>query len=607
MKTATFTRSLGLGVTAALVATAFPFTAASAAASYTLDIGSEDGSFFQPGDYAAGDITVQVKDAGADADVADDQDLRYVWTFTPFGGSPVLLPATGEDVQATDVAGKFVVPLPVSKGSGEYMLEVQLDDQPVGTTGAPTDVRTFTVGNSAEAGSTATVTGLDGGKPGQVDDANYVTITDASGDPVVDQVFTLKLDRGFFTDGDVSTADGALVGNLRQQGKTLTGITDSTGRLEFAGAGNTFQVGIARDAGFDDDGLATSAVTVAGVPTTGDQAAWDSASPLNGRLAIRLSPAGVQENAVNPTPVFKRTAYDVFALDQFGNPVASNAGSEILVGMEYTNTRDGFDSGDTDVLANLDRFGDIRLYAEIAGTVGVKGTWFEAPTTTYDSNNSNNGQTEDVADVVATTTSTWYQPSFNASRYSLTSSVTDTVRIGTTVTQTVRVRDQRNNPVDGLDVRFLRFAPDERRGEVVTTRTTNALGEATYTFIGTEAGTSTTTAVVTDGLRRRQLTSRVSFGKVVRAKLTKVKGSASGRGADRMTVTTRAIAPGARVYLYKIVKGKEIRVGIRTLNSKGKAVFSIRDRNRGSRTTYVAQVRSTTKTIADRSNKTKLR
>ena len=92
-----------------------------------------------------------------------------------------------------------------------------------------------------------------------------------------------------------------------------------------------------------------------------------------------------------------------------------------------------------------------------------------------------------------------------------------------------------------------------------------------------------------------------------RAKLVKAKGSSSGRGADRMTITTRAAAPGARAYLYKIVKGKEIRVGIRTLNRKGQAVFSIRDRNRGSRTTYVAQVRSTTTTIADRSNKTKLR
>lgn len=603
MKTATFTRSLGLGVTAALVATAFPFTAASAAAPYTLVVGSKDGSFFQPGDYSAGDIVVQVKDGQADHNVADDQDLRYSWTYESFSGTTVQLPTTGDDVQTTDVGGAFVVPLPVSQGPGTYELSAELDDEPVGATGGPTATRTFTVGNSAEAGSTATVTGLDGGTPGEADDANFVTIEDADGDPIVDQVFTLNLDHGFFTDGTstTGTAAGDEVGNLEQDGTRLTGITDSTGRLEFVTGSDTFQVGIARDAGFDDDGLVDASITVAGVTTSDNNVTWDSANPLNGDVAIRLSPAGVQENAVNPTPVTKRAFYDVFALDQFGNPVASNDADDIPIRLTFSNTRAGFDYDDDEPFANLTSFGDFYVYSELAGTVGIKGTWFEAPSTTF------GGQQGDTKDVFNTVSARSYGLNFNASSFSMTSSVTDTVRIGTTVTQTVRVRDQLGNPVDGYDVRFLRYGPDVSRGEVVATRTTNALGEATYSFIGTKAGRSTITAEVTDGLRRVQLFGRVSFGKVVRAKLVKTKGSSSGRGADRLTVTTRTAAPGARVYLYKIVKGKERLVGSRKLNRKGQAAFSIRDRNRSARTTYVAQVRSTAKTIADRSNTAKLR
>lgn len=596
MKTAMFIRSLGLGVTAALVATAFPFTAASAAAPYTLDAVSKDGSLFQPGDYATGDITVQVRDAlGATYDVVDDQDLDYTWTHTPFNGSPTILPA---EVQTTDVGGQFVVALPVVEGPGTYTLTADLENEPTGITASSASL-TLTVAEAAPAGSVAAVSGLTGGTPG-VADGGTVTVTDATQAPAADRLVTLTLDRGFFTDGTSATgnAAGDVAGNLKQAGTTLTAKTDADGEIPF-------QVGIARDGGFDDDGLVDASVKVTGVPTSGTTAAWNTASPLNGGVAIRLSPAGEQENPVNPTAVTKRAFYDVFALDQFGNPVTG-----VPIDVRFTEKggqcddcdNTGDDTYDSDFNAN----GDIWVLSNKAGTIDITGTWFEAPSTVF------NGSGTPVSvlngkDVSGTASASIYEPSFRASSFSMTSSVSDTVRIGTTVTQTVRVRDQLGNPVDGYDVRFLRFGPDEVRGEVVAAGTTNALGEATYSFIGTKAGRSTITAEVTDGLRRTQLTGQVSFGKVVRAKLVKTKGSSSGRGADRLTVTTRAAAPGARVYLYKIVKGKERRVGIRTLNRQGQAAFSIRDRNRGSRTTYVADVRSTTKTVADRSNKAKLR
>jgi hypothetical protein len=604
MKTATFTRSLGLGVTAVLVATAFPFTAASAKPLDTLEVVSKDGEFFQPSDYAAGDIAVQVTSGAAAIDVDDAQDLEYSWDYTPYGTGPtVTLPATGRDLQTTDTDGLFVVPLPVSQGPGTYKLNAQLEPDSKGSDAGPV-AGTFTVGNSAPAGSTATVSGLAGGTPGEAD-SGQVTVTDATNAPIVGQVFTLKLDHGFFTDGTSATGDaeGTLAGNLEQDGTTLTGMTDVNGKLTFRSGDSSFNIGIARDGGFDDDGSVDASVTVGGVATSGTKAAWSSADPLNGGVAIRLSPAGEQENPVNPTVAGNRAFYDVFALDQFGNPVDG-----VPIDVRFTEQGDQCDdcdnSGDDTYDSDLNANGDVYVLSNKAGAIDITGTWIEAPTTTFDANGDRKGG---VKDAVGTARATTYELNFNASSFSMTSSVSDTVRIGTTVTQTVRVRDQLGNPVQGYDVRFLRYAPEEVRGEVVATRSTNALGEATYTFIGTKAGRSTITAEVTDGLRRRELTGQVSFGRVVRAKLARTKGSSSGRGADRMTVTTRVAAPGARVYLYKIVKGKERFVGSRTLNRKGQAAFSIRDRNRSAKTRYVALVRSTTKTLADRSNPAVLR
>ena len=57
MTTTSLKRALGLGVTAALVSSAFPLTSASAAPTPTVEVRSSDGSAFSPSDYAAGDTT----------------------------------------------------------------------------------------------------------------------------------------------------------------------------------------------------------------------------------------------------------------------------------------------------------------------------------------------------------------------------------------------------------------------------------------------------------------------------------------------------------------------------------------------------------------------
>jgi hypothetical protein len=600
MKTVKTSRALALGVTAALASTCLQLSPASAAAPYTLTVDSKDGSAFQPADYAAGDITVQVNDGQASFDIEDEQDLRYWWDYQSFGGgSAVTLPATGTDEQKTDVKGAFVVPLPVAQGPGTYTLNAQLEDEPVGATGAPTVSKTFRVGNAAPAGSTATVTGLGAGKPGEAETGTVTVVGPDGTTPVAGQVFTLSVDHGFFTNGAsaTSTAPGQEVGNLVQQGGALTAATDTDGRI-------TFKAGIARDTGFDDDAKVVSAVKVSGVETAGATAAWNTASPLNGDVAIRLSPAGEQDGPVNPAVAGSRTFYDVFALDQFGNPVVENAGTAVSIGLDYTGNVDDFDYSDDETTADLDSFGDIWLTSFEAGTIDVNGLWEEAPVTSFDVNGT---PVADVTDAKTRTASSTYEVSFNASSYSITSSAADTVRVGSTVTQTVRVIDQQGNPVSGYEVRFLRYGPDSIRGDVVATRTTNAAGEASYSFIGTARGRATITAEITDGVRRRQLTGTAAFGAGVRARLGRTKDTRAGRGADRLTVAAGRVAAGARVDLYRVVKGVQTKVGSKKLGRKGVANFAVRDKNRSSRTSYVAIVRSTSKTVADRSNGYKTR
>lgn len=605
MHIAPFSRALGLGVTAALVTSAFPLTSASAAAPLAIEIRSIDGPAFQPSDYASGDITVQAVDSGtgADADADDALDVRYTWTITPFGSStPVTVPASGQTVQSVDTAGAFVVALPGAQGPGTYRLDAELTD--AGNTAVSSTSRTFTIGNAAPAGSTAVVSGLGAGKPGLAQQASVV-VTDGQGAPISGQVFTLSLDHGFFTDGSEATVPvaGAMAGDLKQDGTTLTTTTDAAGRIDF-------EVGIGRDASFDDDGATTTTATVTGVATSGSTASWSTANPLNGGVAIRLSPASEQDGPVAPTLAGKRTFYDVFAIDQFGNPVAKNASlapgddGSISIDLRYTGNTDDYDYSDDDAVADLDLFGDIWLLSNEAGTITVTGTWAEAPTYRFDAGLV---PVADVADARGSVDSTTYELNFAKSSFSMASSAHDTVRVGTAVTQTVRVIDQRGNPVEGYQVRFLRYGPDNVRGDVVATRTTNSIGRASYSFIGTRPGRATVTAEVSDGVRRREVTGTVAFGRPVAALLARTKGSASGSGPDRLTVTTRPAAPGARVDLYRIIRGKQIRIAGRTLDRTGTVRFTVRDRNRSSRTAYVAYVRSTATTVADRSNVAKLR
>ncbi|WP_456696704.1 hypothetical protein [Aeromicrobium sp. P5_D10] len=517
----------------------------------------------------------------------------------------------------TGAKGTFTAVLsdPVEDGQGTELggtIEASTASTPdIGNADAGATLDIDLVSTTAPSGSTAVLADFGGGIPGLAVDGT-LTVTapddtfdvdpttpdvqgdaDSDPDPVEGQVYSLTLDHGFFTTGQgaIPSVVGAPAGDLVQLGTTLTGITNADGEVEF-------QTGIARDKGFDDDGrVAANVKATAGGPTSTKSVAWDSFSPLNGKVAITLSPANEQTAPVNPSVAGNNTYYEVFALDQFGNRVGGKP-----VDLTYTGDLDDWDYSDDFVVSDFDTFGDIWITSFEAAKIKATGTWQDAPTTRYV--DAAGSTIEGTSDATGSATAAFYEVNFNSSKFSLTSSAKDVVKVGTAVTETVRVVDQLGRPVRGNVVRFFRIGPDKVRSDAVATRTTNARGEASYTFVGTKLGRARITAEVTDGTNSRILRKTVDFGATIKARLVKGKG---GSGADRLTVSAKSIAAGARVQLYRVVKGKRFSAGVKKLNRTGKVAFKVRDRNRRAYTSYVAVIRSTSKSVADQSNTVKIR
>ena len=411
---------------------------------------------------------------------------------------------------------------------------------------------------------------------------------DSDRDPVEGQVYTLSVDHGFFTTGDeeVPSVVGAAAGNLVDLGETITGLTDADGRVDFG-------VGIERDADFDDDGAVTATVTAtAGDVTATGAAEWSSANPLNGQVDISLSPRAEQDAAVDPTLAGNRTYYEVFTRDQFGNPVTGES-----VDLTYAGDLDDFDYSDDSVVSDLDTSGDVWVVSFEAGAIDVTGTW-NTSSYTYD-DATGGASTKASSDVTGTTKAPFYELNFARSTFSIRSTPTDVIEVGNTVSQTVRAIDQEGNPIAGYRVQFFRYGPQGTGGGPAS-RTTNSRGEATYTFIGTRLGNARISATVSDGVRSRTLTNTVVFGAAVRSVLTAATGS--GSSYDVVSIKAPSAASGARVTLYRVVRGERRAVSVRALSTSGRATFKVKDPNARGTTTYVATVRSTPRSVADVSN-----
>ncbi|WP_148614469.1 Ig-like domain-containing protein [Nocardioides rubriscoriae] len=517
----------------------------------------------------------------------------------------------------TDADGSFSAVLsdPPEDGQGSELggtIDATTAATPaIGDADATSSLDVDLVSVAPPTGSTVVVDDLGSGTPGRplvgkvtvtAPDDTFDVDPTASGvqgdadllpDPVVGQLTTVELDHGFFTTGDeqLPSVVGAPAGTLEQLGRSLTGLTDADGAIDF-------KVAIGRDRDFDPDGQVTATVTThAGALTGSETAEWDTSNPLNGRVEIVRSPAAEQVAPVDPALAGNRTYYEVDTLDQFGNRVVGKP-----VALTYSGDLDNYDYSDDFVVSDLDDAGDVWVVSFETGSIDLTGTW-NAPTYRYTDTAGTAATGTD--DAVGSSTADFYELDFDASRFKVTSDATDVVAVGSTVTQTVRVVDQEGNPVRGYRVQFFRFGPERSGGEARANRVTNARGEATYTFVGTRLGRAQLTAVVSDGVRSRTLDSTVVFGSVIRSTL--VGTPEGGRAADVLTVRAPRMAAGARVRIVRVAHGvrRVVRVGV--LDATGRVVVRVRDRNARRGTTYVAEVGSTPRTVADVSNTVRVR
>jgi hypothetical protein len=456
---------------------------------------------------------------------------------------------------------------------------------PTGTTIAITEITGAPRPGTAVAG-TATVTQPDGADAG----------TDR--DPVVGQLITLTVDKGFFTDGNVAATPvvGADAGVLKSLTKTITATTDASGLV-------TFQTSIARDEGFDDDGLVEAIVTAAaGTVTDTEDVDYSSANPLNGgTVRLELSPEGEQDGATDPAPVGNDVAFDVYVTDQFGN----------LVGGEPVSlTEDGDDATVSAATATSDfeDDGDFTVTSTEDDTVTVTGSWL-TETLKYSSTTGNGSPVAASETVTGTAQVEFAEFDLDAADLYLITRPAGTVPVGGAATETLTVVDEFGNlgPA-GLQVTFTRVGPGATTDSVV--RTTNANGQAAYAFVGTGKGIATVTAEVTDGSKVNTVSDTVSFANPtppVRAITSTVKGTDNGAAKDTIKVSTKPAAAGATVRLFKVVNGKKVAAGVKTLKANGMASFIKVDGNGNGVTKYFVKVDPTATTKGDRSNTLRLR
>ncbi len=506
-------------------------------------------------------------------------------TTTRGGAFAAVVRDPAEDPQGTELGGRLTASTPATDPTG---LDVDLvrDALPAGTELSLTDLGDGTPGRAL--GGTVTVT---------APDDTFGADADSDPDPVEGQRVTLSLDHGFLTSGEARpSVEGTPAGDLVDLGTEATVLTDASGEAPVL-------IGIGRDEGFDDDGLVDATLTAtAGETSQVSETRWSTADPLNGRTRLSLTPRAEQDGPVAPSLAGNRTYYDVLTLDQFGNPVDGQG-----VDLTYIDDIgfDGYDYSDDFAVSDLDRDGDIWVAGFEAGSLDLTGTWADAPTTTY--TDTAGGTVGGTADAVDTTTASYYELDFEASTFTLRSTPSSSAAVGSTVSTTVRVLDQEGNPVQGYEVRFFRFGPARSGvGEARVTRTTNARGTATYTFLGSRVGTARVTAEVSDGTDRRSLTCTVRFGAPVRARLTGVAGG--GRAADRLSVAVGRAAAGARAVLFRVDGDTRRAVRSRRLDGDGVASFAaVGDRNGSKRTAYVVRVGATRSTATATSNTVRVR
>lgn len=358
-------------------------------------------------------------------------------------------------------------------------------------------------------------------KPGDAVSADYY-LYDANGDALRGVSATFTLDHGFFTPdcsnvNDYKTctfapaiADGAMVGNLLNEGSTKTFTSNSSGLVHV-----TFAIG--RDAGFDDDGRVNYSFTVV----------------ANGGSYV--------SGPANSSSYFLRnefsTDYSYYGPGSYNS--AYNGASLEVLPYSATDKLSG-DVNDTRFIVHAkDQFGNLVEDCSIA--VAVTGTAAQLDdssmcssyTNNVNSNELHTTNTTTTAGSPATVTATWTAPvttfkavtpattpatytvntatspktaSFTVNvykvdnmnlAYTFASTPGNSVPVNTAVTTSVTVKDQKGNPVQGQSVQFIRSGPGSQSGG--DSGYTNAAGKTGFSFSSTETGVATITVIVKDG------------------------------------------------------------------------------------------------------------
>jgi hypothetical protein len=426
-----------------------------------------------------------------------------------------------------------------------------------------------------------------------------VTLTGPGSTVVPNEQVTLSVDHGFFTTGDEvgPTTEGALAGNLENLGSTYTVTTNAQGEADF-------ELAIARDAGFDDDGAVSAVVTAsAGTLTKKATAAWSSADPLNGTAQVVLSPTARQEFPVAPAVSGDRVWYDAFTHDQFGNLVPGEQ-----VDLDFSGKLDDYDYFVDSVTSDRDLDGDFWVVSFVPGDLVVNGTWTDAPSYRFDASGTPAFGTRDAT---GSATASFYDVDFARTSIALAPTVAGDAAVGSAVTQAVTVVDQRGNPVRGFGVSFFRFGPDDDSGtgeQRTVDRVTNARGQASYSFVGAVPGVAKVTAVVSDGVSQRTLVSDVRFRHAIAVTAGAVK-RATDPAVDTLSVRATKVARGAKLTVYRLKGSKLKRVKVRglKLDDAGRATVEVPDQNGHRKSTYVVVVSPTSITFGATSAPVKLR
>ncbi|WP_146207356.1 hypothetical protein [Nocardioides silvaticus] len=422
-----------------------------------------------------------------------------------------------------------------------------------------------------------------GGPAGNLQNGD-IHLEDAFGDDLAGVQVELTLDHGFFTDGYEGPAAGNYDPTPDSLGDSIIVSTDANGNADFQGS-------IGRDNGFDDDNHVIATVTGdADGATDTDSIDWNAANPLN------VSEIEVTRTAgqLDPAPTNGSVLYDVYAWDQFGNPVRG-----VDVSIECT-----LELGDDDLCptgapiiteSDLDNGGDALLVSNEAGTFEYLAEATSPNTQVYNNNlvlvNDN---------PTFTFQETWYTPSprpQDGAEYTIDPENPSTpVPVDEPITVTVEADDQEGNPLSGLFVQFVRTSDSDNDQTFVT----DADGIAQYVFEGRDdqcGENDTVTAVVRESVNGPVVTTlvtKITFEKCEVNVSLEGSNSANGkRDILKVTATAEQSLTGVPVHLMARKGGKWVELtpqADRVLTSAGRATFSVKDTNGKKITKYRAVV-----------------